>query len=68
MRITKSTVCREHMVATRSFSSEDDVSLSVDQEKAPPATHDAASSSTVPQRRGSVPSQRDQFTCKYEAH
>jgi hypothetical protein len=52
-----STACREHMIAT-SFSSNDDgnVSLGADQEEAPALTQDAASSRTVPQRRGGVPS------------
>jgi hypothetical protein len=44
------------------------MSLGADQEEAPVATRDAASSSAVSQRRGSVPSQRNQFTHKYEAH
>jgi hypothetical protein len=48
------------MVATSSSSSEDDMSLGADQEEAPALTCDAASSSAV--------SQRNQFTCKYEAH
>ena len=68
MRRTKSTARHEHMVAVTSYSSEDDMSLSADQEKAPAATHDTTSSSAVPQCRGSVSSQRGQFTSKYEAH
>jgi len=48
MRRTKSTARYEHMVATNSFSSDDDVSLGADQEEAPAATHEAASSSAVP--------------------
>jgi len=48
MRRTKSTACHEHMVATNSFSSDDDVLLGVDQEEAPATTHEAASSSAVP--------------------
>jgi hypothetical protein len=60
MRRTKSTVCRSYMVATSSSSSEDDMSLGADQEEAFAPTCDAASSSAV--------SQRNQFTCKYEAH
>jgi hypothetical protein len=47
---------RVHMVAGNSSSSEDELSLGVDQEKAPALTRDAASSSMVSQRRGSVPS------------
>jgi len=62
MRRTKSTARREHMVATSSSSSEDDMPLSADQEEAPTVTRDAASSSTVPQCRGGVPSQWVQFT------
>jgi hypothetical protein len=56
------------MVATSSSSSEDDLSLSADQEEAPALTRVAASSSMVSQCRGGVPSQRSQFTHKYEAH
>jgi len=56
--------------AASSSSSEDDISLGVSQEEAPtlhvPST-DAASSSGTSQRRGGVPSQRNQFTRKYEA-
>ena len=44
------------MIVTSSSSSDDDVSLGVDQEKALASTHDAASSSAVPRRRGGVPS------------
>jgi hypothetical protein len=62
MRKMKSTACRSHMVATSSSSSEDDMSLGVDQEEAPAPTRDATSSSAVSQRRGGVPSQRNQIT------
>ena len=68
MHRTKSTARHEHMVAVTSYSNEDDMSLSADQEEAPAATQDTTSSSAVPQRRGSVSSQRGQFTRKYEAH
>jgi hypothetical protein len=44
------------MVAASSSSSEDELSLGADQEKAPTLTRDVASSSAVSQRRGSVPS------------
>jgi len=44
------------------------VSLGAEEEEALVATHDAGSSSAVPQHRGSVPSQRSQFNRKYEAH
>jgi hypothetical protein len=55
------------MVAASSFNSEDDMSLGANQEEAPSPPTNAASSNTVSQRRGSVPSQRNQFTHKYEA-
>jgi hypothetical protein len=58
------------MVAASSSSSEDDVSLGATQEEAPtpPAlSTDAASFSAGSQRRSGVPSQRNQFTRKYEA-
>jgi hypothetical protein len=44
------------------------MSLGADQEEAPAATRDATSSSMVSQCRGGVPSQRNEFTRKYEAH
>jgi len=56
MHRMKSTAHREYMVAACSSSSEDDLSLGADQEEAPAPTHDAASSSAVSQRKGSVPS------------
>jgi len=43
----KSTARREQMVATSSSSSEDDLSLSADQEETPEPTRDAASLSAV---------------------
>jgi len=55
------------MVAASSSSSEDDIFLGANQEEALVPSIDVASSSVVSQRRGSVPSQRNQFTCKYEA-
>jgi hypothetical protein len=67
MRRTKSIARRSHMVAASSFNSEDDMSLGANQEEAPSPPTNAASSNTVSQRRGSVPSQRNQFTHKYEA-
>ena len=61
---------RSRMVAASSSSSEDDISLGASQEEAPtppaPST-DVASSSATSQHRGGVPSQRNQFTRKYEA-
>jgi hypothetical protein len=67
MHRTKSTARRSRMVAASSSSSKDDISLGVSQEEAPTPSTDVASSSAVSQRRGGVPSQRNQFTCKYEA-
>ena len=58
---------RSRMVAASSSSSKDDISLGACQEEAPAPSTDAASSSAVSQCRGSVPLQRNQFTCKYEA-
>jgi hypothetical protein len=58
------------MVATSSSSSDDYISFSASQEEAPTPhalSTDAASSSTTSQRRGRVPSQRNQFSRKYEA-
>jgi len=70
MRRIKTRIDRSRMVAGSSSSSEDDISLGASQEEAPtlpaPST-DAASSSASSQRRGGVPSQRNQFTRKYEA-
>jgi len=61
MHKEKSIERREHMITTSFSSSDDDnnVSLIIDQEKAPDAhvlTHDIVSSSAMPQRRGGVPS------------
>ena len=72
MRKTKTRAgrCCSCMVIASSSSSKDDVSLGASQEKAPtphaPST-DAASYSGTSQCRGGVPSQRNQFTHKYEA-
>ena len=68
MSTRKSTARRLHMVTTSFSSSEDDMSLGAGQEEAPVLTRDVASSSLVSQRRGGVPSKRNQFTCKYKAH
>ena len=65
MRRVKSTGRRQQMVAASSSSSEDDLSLGTHHEEAPAPTCDVASSSTVSQRRGGVPSHRGQFTRKY---
>jgi hypothetical protein len=70
MHRMKTRAGRSRTVAASSFSSYDDISLGASQEEAPtplaPST-DAASSSSTSQRRGWVPSQRNQFTRKYEA-
>ena len=54
-------------IAASSSSSEDDMSLGSHQEEAFAPSTNAASSSAVSQRRGEMPSQRNQFTRKYEA-
>jgi hypothetical protein len=65
----KSTARREHMITVRSSNNDDDnVSLGANQEEASMSTHDAASSSAIPQHRGGVPSQQDPLTCKYKAY
>jgi len=70
MHRIKSRVGRSRTVAASSISSDDDISLGASQEEAPippaPST-DAASSNATSQRRGGVPSQRNQFSRKYEA-
>jgi len=58
------------MVAASSSSSKDDVSLGASQEKAPTPpvlSTDATSSNVGSQCRGGMPSQRNQFTRKYES-
>ena len=68
---TKTRAGRSHMVAASSSSIKDDVSLGASQEDqapTPPApSTDAASSNAGSQRRSGMPSQRNQFTRKYEA-
>ena len=57
-------------VASSSSSSDEDISLGASQEEAPTPlapSVDAASSSDVSHRRSDVPSQRNQFSRKYEA-
>jgi hypothetical protein len=70
MRRMKTRAGRSRMVAASSSTSEDDIFLGASQEEAPtplaPST-DVASSNASSQRRGGVPSQRNQFTSKYEA-
>jgi hypothetical protein len=57
MHEEKSTVCYEHMIVASSSSNNDDnMSLGANQEEVPTSTHDVASSSVIPQRRGGVPS------------
>jgi len=55
------------MVATSSSSSEEDVSLGANHGEESTPTCDATSSSAVSQRRSGMPSQRGQFTRKYQA-
>jgi hypothetical protein len=57
---------RSRMVVASSSSNEDDISLGASPTLPVPST-DVASSSASSQRRGGVPSQRNQFTHKYEA-
>ncbi|KAI5567117.1 hypothetical protein BDE02_13G068300 [Populus trichocarpa] len=70
MRRMKSSAGRSRTVAACSSSSDDDIFLGASQEEAPtppaPST-DAASFSATSQRKGGVPSQRNQFSRKYEA-
>jgi hypothetical protein len=67
MRRIKSTARRQQTVATSSSSSEEDVSLGADHSEAIVPTCDDASSNAVSRRKGGVPSQRGQFTRKYQA-
>jgi hypothetical protein len=66
MHRIKSIVRRQQTVAASSSSSEKDVSLGADHGEESAPTCDAASSSTVSQRRSGVPSQQGQFTRKYQ--
>ena len=70
MHRIKTRVGRSRTIAASSSSNDDDISLDASQAEAPtppaPST-DAAYSSVTSQRRGGVPSQRNQFTRKYEA-
>ena len=70
MRKMKTRASRSRLVDSSSSSSDADVSLGASQEEAPiplvPST-DAAFSSAISQRRSGVPSQRNQFSRKYEA-
>ena len=70
MHRMKTKVVHSCMVAASSSSSEDDISLDASQEKAPTppmVSTDVVSSNAGSQRKGGVPSQQNQFTCKYEA-
>jgi len=70
MRIMKTRAGCSHTATASSSSRDDDMSLGAFLEKAPtplvPST-DAASFNVTSHRRGRVPSQLNQFTCKYEA-
>jgi len=66
MRRMKSTARYQQTVAASSSSSEENLSLGVDHGEASTPTYDAASSSAISQRIGGVPSQRGQFTYKYQ--
>jgi hypothetical protein len=63
----KSTARCQQTVAASSSSSEEDISLGADHDHASAPPCDAAPSSAVSQRIGGVPSQRGQFTRKYQA-
>jgi len=63
----KSTARRQQTIAHSSSSSEEDISLGADHGDAFAPPCDASSSSAVSQRRSGVPSQRGQFTRKYQA-
>ena len=67
MRRTKTRAGRSGAVPASSSGSEDDISLGASQEEAPKPSTVVASSSAVSQRRGGVPSQRNQFPRNYEA-
>jgi len=67
MRRMKSTARRQQTIAASSYSSEEDLSLGADHGEASVPTCDAASSNAVSQRRDGVPSQRGQFTSKYQS-
>jgi len=62
----KSTARRQQTVAASSFSSKEDVSLGGDHGEESAPTCDVASSSVVSQCKSGVPSQRGQFTRKYQ--
>jgi len=62
----KSTARRQQTVAASSFSSKEDVSLGGDHGEESAPTCDVASSSAVSQCKSGVPSQRGQFTRKYQ--
>jgi len=67
MRRMKSTARRQKTAAASFSSSKDDVSLGDDHGEESTPTCDAISSSAVSQHRSGVPSQRGQFTHKYQA-
>jgi hypothetical protein len=67
MRRMKSTGCRQQTIAPSSSSSEEDISLGADHGDASAQPCDVAFFSAVSQRRSGVPSERGQFTRKYQA-
>jgi len=67
MRRMKSTARRQQTVAYSSSSSEEDISLCVDHGDASAPPCDASSFTAVSQRKSGMPSQRGQFTHKYQA-
>ena len=67
MRRMKCTSHRQQTIAHSSSSSEEDISLGADHDDASAPPCDAFSSTAVSQRRSGVPSQRGQFTRKYQA-
>jgi hypothetical protein len=67
MRRMKSTARHQKTIAASSSSSEEDISLDANHSKESTSTCDAASSTAVSQHRSGVPSQRGQFTRKYQA-
>jgi len=63
----KSTAHCQQTAAHGSSSSEEDISLSADHGNASAPPCDASSSTSVSQRKSGMPSQRGQFTRKYQA-
>jgi hypothetical protein len=63
----KTTGRRQQTVAHSSSGSEEDISLGANHGDAFAPPCDASSSTAISQCRSGVPSQRGQFTCKYQA-